>query len=155
MKIEEATRESLQEISELIKQSIVTLCQADHQNKPEHLQAWLSARASDKLAHELFGNNSRAFTCRHEGRLAGVVNINTTGEMTLCYVHPAYSGRGVGRLLLQAAEEQAIKWGLKQIHLVSTRTAREFYLSQGFESNGEEICHIGMPGYPLLKVIQT
>ncbi len=153
MQIEKANKENLKEICHLIKESIVNLCGDDHLNKQEHIDNWLSARSESEMDALLFGSESQAFVCADKGVVVGISHIKNNGELTLCYVHPKKLGRGIGSFILQAAENQAEEWGIKQIQLVSTATARSFYLSQGYEQYQDSIMYIGMPGYPLKKAV--
>lgn len=153
MKIEKAEKHDLESIVDVIQDSIINLCHKDHLNKNEHLQAWLTERSEQNLQDILFNSHSRTFICICDGRIAGMSHIDNSGELKLCYVHSQYTGKGIGRLLLEAAEQQAKAWGLVKITMTSTTTAMNFYLSQGYTQNGEQIMCIGMPGHPLAKNI--
>lgn len=153
MRTIEASREHLDEIALVIRDSIVNLCHADHQNSKQHMDAWLTERGIGNLERALFAPGSQAFICLYDGHVIGVSLIDRAGELKLCYVHSRHVGKGAGQLLLAAAEQQAGRWGLDKVTLTSTRTARGFYLSHGYQSCGESVPCIGMPGYPLEKTI--
>ena len=71
--------------------------------------------------------------------------------MTLCYVAPSVRFAGVGTALLAAIEEQAAKAGVLVLHLESTRTARTFYLRNGFVAQGPPVRAFGIEGLPMQK----
>lgn len=99
----------------------------------------------------MFNTASQAFVCLQQQIIIGVAHITRHGELTLCYVHPQHAGAGVGRLLLAAVESQALAWGIERISLISTTTARQFYLAHGYTQYSEPVLYIGMAGYPLQK----
>ena len=155
MRVEPATKASLAAICDLIRASIEALCTADHGNQEHHLDTWLAERSADRLEPVLFGSDSQAFVCIDGDRLTGVSHVRRDGELTLCYVDPRDVGRGVGRAVLDAAEDQALRWGLGEVYLTSTATARAFYLANGYEASGAAVPCMGMPGYPLRKRLGT
>ena len=155
MNIEKATNDSLGEIYRIIRNSIINLCAADHSNEKGNLENWLAARSPENLEKLLFDGKSQAFVCIENEKVIGVSHIKKDGELTLCYVHSEYAGKGIGRIILEAAEKQADIWKLEEINLISTATAKRFYLAQGFEENGAPISYFGMPGFPLKKALPT
>ena len=50
---------------------------------------------------------------------------------------------------IDAAERQADEWHLREISLISTTTARPFYLASGCKQYNDTVLYIGMTGYPL------
>jgi len=153
LKIVKAEKESIARIISVINDSIENLCHQDHLNKKKHLDEWLNERSQVNLENQLFHDNTQTFVCVDKGKIIGVSQIDKSGDLKLCYVHSQYTGIGAGRLLLVAAENQAKEWGLKQVSMVSTRTAHDFYQSQGYINDGKAVACIGMPGYPLVKSI--
>lgn len=99
----------------------------------------------------LFTPDSRAIACTDGTEIIGLAHITHAGMLTLCYVQPGRTGEGVGRFLLAEAERQAAEWGLQELQLISTATAREFYLAHHYEQYAEAVLYIGMPGYPMMK----
>ena len=84
-----------------------------------------------------------------DGRAVGVLELVTTpteprhrhvGEVNLVAVHPDWSGRGVGRALLEAALDLADNWlDLRRLSLtvfVDNRVAVELYRRLGFDVEG-------------------
>lgn len=54
------------------------------------------------------------------------------------YIHPNWSRRGIGSMILDACEEAARASGFKRVELASTLPGVPFYLSRGYDK-GEEI----------------
>ncbi|KAA3616876.1 MAG: GNAT family N-acetyltransferase [Calditrichaeota bacterium] len=86
-----------------------------------------------------------------KGQIVGVSHIKNNGEITLCYVHPKKSRLGIGKLMLHVAEKQAEEWGIFQVWVVRSGTAKDFYISQGYKQYAKSITYLGMPGFPLKK----
>jgi len=68
------------------------------------------------------------------------------------YIHPSWSRRGIGRLILNACEDAARAAGFKRVELASTLPGVPFYLSRGYEKH-EEI-PINMADGELLMTIR-
>jgi GNAT superfamily N-acetyltransferase len=54
------------------------------------------------------------------------------------YIHPRFSRRGVGTMILQACEDAARAAGFKRIELAATLPGEPFYLARGYQK-AEEI----------------
>ena len=54
------------------------------------------------------------------------------------YIHPAWSRRGVGTMILEACEDAARVAGFKRVELAATLPGEPFYRARGYEK-GEEI----------------
>lgn len=83
--------------------------------------------------------------------IVGFGSALDTGEVTLCYVAPSMIFKGVGKALLTALEEHAALAGVDALHLDSTRTARAFYLRNGFMAEVPPVQAFGMEGQPMRK----
>jgi N-acetylglutamate synthase-like GNAT family acetyltransferase len=68
------------------------------------------------------------------------------------YIHPSWSRRGIGSLILTACEEAARASGFQRVELASTLPGVPFYLSRGYEK-AEEI-PINMADGELLMTIR-
>jgi putative acetyltransferase len=49
------------------------------------------------------------------------------------YVHKDYLFQGVGKKMLLKLEREAYKMGLRELHLESTITAKDFYAKHGYK----------------------
>jgi GNAT superfamily N-acetyltransferase len=86
-----------------------------------------------------------------DGAILAVGAVTDAGEITLNYVSPDARFRGVSRTLLRALEVRAAERGNAQCTLVSTETARRFYLSSGYSETGPAVIMWGMQSYPISK----
>jgi putative acetyltransferase len=81
-----------------------------------------------------------------EETICGVGAVRQNGDLDLCYVHPGWQRRGVGKSLILAMEAQARVWGIHTLRLISTFTARPFYERNGYVFLPEE----SSPSYGML-----
>ena len=54
-------------------------------------------------------------------------------EICTMFVHPEYSGQGIGKTILQKLETSARALKINKIYLSSTLTAEQFYINCGFQ----------------------
>lgn len=67
----------------------------------------------------------------------------------------ALHGQGLGRLVLQAAEREAVGRGATAFQLDSRREAIGFYEKLGYQLTGEEVMHTdGIPNFTMRKTTQ-
>ena len=66
-------------------------------------------------------------------------------------VYPEWQGKGIGRLLMLAAEEYAHTAGYTMISLHARKTAMEFYDKLGYATIGHEFTEVGIPHYKMTK----
>ena len=123
------------------RDSVVTLCTADHHGDAGTIARWTANKTPDGLRAAL-ANPATVWrvAVAPDGAIAGVAGLNNDGEVTACYVSPAHVRRGVGRALLQAIKAAARTAGMTRLFLHSTATAREFYRRLGFAPTGGTRC---------------
>jgi GNAT superfamily N-acetyltransferase len=71
-------------------------------------------------------------------------------EVRAMFVAPEFAGRGVGRALLQAAEQAAAHAGYPRAHLVATLSGRAFYLAAGYTPLSDHA--VPIPGGGVIRV---
>src|SRR6185436_12067977 len=68
------------------------------------------------------------------------------------YIHPDWSRKGVGSLILKSCEDAAAEAGFTRIELAATLPGVPFYLARGYEQGGE--ISIEIPDGPSLPVVR-
>ena len=131
----------------LLRDSITRLCIADHQNDPITLERWLRNKTPDHFKRSTTNPQDFVVVAETESVLCGVGSLRSSGDLELCYVLPGRQRTGIGRVLLEALEAQARRWGLVEIRLISTAGARSFYEQHGYVSRGER----SVPGFGVLR----
>jgi GNAT superfamily N-acetyltransferase len=144
--IRSATNADAVEAVAVMRRSIVESCVADHRNDGPTLERWLRNKTPE--AFRVWRNWPDNFMAVAvvQGMICGLGAVRQSGDLDVCYVHPSWQRRGIGRSLLLALESQAHDWGLQMLRLISSRAARGFYESHGWTFVPEE----SGPGYGVL-----
>lgn len=136
----------------VMRRSIAELCVTDHRDDPAILKGWLANKQPDIVASWIAKPENSVFVAVEDGTIAAVGLITDAGEIQLNYVSPDARFRGVSRALVQAMEARAIERGNLRCHLVSTETARRFYLAAGYVEDGPPQRRFGTTSsYPMSK----
>jgi GNAT superfamily N-acetyltransferase len=136
----------------VLRRSIIELCVADHRNDPAILQAWLASKQPGIVASWIEKPDNSLLVAVENDAIVAVGSTTDAGEIQLNYVSPDARFRGVSRALLKALEERALERGNLQCHLISTETARRFYLSAGYVEYGPPQGKFGTTSsYPMSK----
>jgi GNAT superfamily N-acetyltransferase len=89
-----------------------------------------------------------------DGRMVCVGGVTDAGLITLNYVSPDARLRGVSQMMMAALEQRARDRGNRGCTLVSTATARRFYLARGYVETGPPDRKFGTEsGFPMRKVL--
>ena len=121
---------------DVIRESISTLCEADHRSDPDTLAQWLANKTANRFRTWIARPDRYTVVAEFDGRLCGVGMLGSAGEVYLRYVHPNYTRLGVGRSLLGAMEARARALGLDRLYLNATSSAMAFYEAMGFRRAG-------------------
>jgi len=117
----------------VLRRSIQDLCHADHNGNAAKLADWLSNKTPENVAAWISHPQSLVFVAVEGETILGVAAMTTAGEITLNYVSPDARFRGVSKALIDRLEAKARELGLNRCAVISTETAREFYLSRGYQ----------------------
>jgi GNAT superfamily N-acetyltransferase len=152
MEIRDATLADADAACEVLRQSIVQLCDADHRNDAELLKQWLSNKKPEIIAAWATQAGNSLLVAVNAGTVLGVGSVTDTGEITLNYVSPTARFSGVSRAMLRALEIRAAQRGNTTCTLFSTETAHRFYQNSGYADAGSPSEKFGTDaGYPMFK----
>lgn len=70
-------------------------------------------------------------------------------------VDPHWQGKGLGRQLLQSAENTLLHEGIQKIWLNARQKALGFYLKMGYQSVGEKFYELNIPHYKMEKYVSV
>lgn len=115
-----------------LRRSISELCTLDHRNDPQEIRDWLQNKSIASWCLWVSNPTLDLYVADKEGEIVGVGLMSKTGEILLNYVSPDARFRGVSKALLSHMGAKASSDGLLICSLESTKTARQFYLSQGY-----------------------
>jgi GNAT superfamily N-acetyltransferase len=139
---------------EAVRRSISELCAADHGGDPRIVARWLANKTPENLRAWIARPDASLLVAVEDGAILAVGMVSDAGEILLNYVSPSARFRGVSRALLKALEARARERGATIATLESTRTARRFYLSNGYAVTGAATGKFGMrSGYRMSKTL--
>lgn len=94
-------------------------------------------------------------TANEGDTLAGCIMMRAIDEDTIKFrqmaVYPQWQLKGIGRLLLQAAEQEAVSRGYKQVILHARKVAVPFYEKTNYVAIGDVFDEIGIPHQLMTK----
>jgi GNAT superfamily N-acetyltransferase len=149
--IRPAAEADIAEMSAVMTASVTELCGADHHDVPANIAQWVSNRTSDGVARMLANPAQSFFVAERGGGIAAVGAVNREGVVIFNYVAPAHRFKGVSRALLAHLEQVLAGWGVAEARLVSTTTARRFYLGAGWVEAGPPEIDGFSTSYPMKK----
>ena len=134
--IREATITDVEQICDVLRRSIIELCELDHQGDEEKLNEWLENKTVQNCQNWVKHERTNFFVAERNGKIVGVCSISHDGYISLCYVLPEIKGHGIGTQLLKAAEASVLSLGVQSFSLESTITAKGFYERLGYIHTG-------------------
>ena len=126
-------------LSALIAASITALCRADHHDDPERIRPWVASHSPVALAAILHDPEQRLFVAEPDVSIVAVGGIDWRhqpdgqGRIRLLFAAPGAQGKGCGRALLAALEEELRALGRVEARLTASNTALGFYRRQGWQ----------------------
>ena len=151
MDIRRATLEDAEAACGVIRRSIADLCELDHHGDPTTIERWLANKTPENVATWIGAAGNIVLVAVDDGEVLGVAAMTSIGHITLNYVSPEHRFRGVSKALLTRLEGEAVKLGLRELSLQSTKTARRFYRAAGFveepdAARPDDICMVKLLG---------
>jgi N-acetylglutamate synthase-like GNAT family acetyltransferase len=138
---------------EVLRCTITECCTLDHRDDQVILEAWLANKTPENVRSWFNDASSYAVVAEAARGITGVAKMENTGEITLCYIIPEVRFAGVGEALLAELESRGHTLGLRELRLISTKTAHAFYLRNGFETSGPPDSSFAVEGFPMVKVL--
>lgn len=131
--------------------SISECCKEDHHDDKAILAAWLGNKTPETVESWFLSTANYSLVATLDDAVVGVAILTRAGKIVLCYVMPELRFTGTGKALLQAMESQAREWGLRTLQVVSTITAKPFYLRNGFVMGSTRISAFGIEALSFSK----
>lgn len=130
--IRTAVPDDAKDACDVLRRSISECCEDDHRHDAEVLAAWLGNKTPDNVRCWFGAPANHSVVAIVDDRMAGVAVMTRQGKIVLFYVDPEMRFIGVGKAMLQALESQARDFGLANLQVNSTLTARCFYARNGY-----------------------
>ena len=155
MTIRRAISDDAEAIAKLLVRSIREVCGPDYDNDEAILAAWCSNKTPENMRRGILNPNNYWIVALDSKTITGTALMTNKGEINLCYLLPEYLGRGFGKAMLNDMMGYAQTAGLQKVTLETTRTAREFYLRNGFVETGM-IMGMGMiPCFTMVRALTS
>lgn len=147
-----ATAADAAEISDVLIRSITELCASDHLNDPDLIAGWVANKSPSEILDWI--KQGAQFRLRISGHsIAAVGCFSSDGKIQLLYVAPENRGQGHSSELLACMEAELANAGVLIARLVSSKTAEAYYLSRGWEIDGDRVVCYTTDGQPMRKTL--
>jgi putative acetyltransferase len=100
---------------------------------PEEVESWAA-----NIRPENYPIEHEIYVAVDDAEVIGFGHYHD-GEIAAVYVHPAHTGRGVGRLLMAKLEECGRREGAERLFLNASLNAERFYEACGYRRVGEAL----------------
>jgi GNAT superfamily N-acetyltransferase len=152
MLIRKARVEDAVAACKVMRRSIAEFCGSDHHDNPAVIGRWLANKTPKHWAEWLADEDNTVLVAIEGEAVLSVGAVKNDGEITLNYVSPDVRFRGVSRAMLAELEAVARNLGNVSCNLISTETARRFYLASGYDEVGMPEGKFGTTSsYPMMK----
>jgi GNAT superfamily N-acetyltransferase len=127
------------------RRSIIELCVADHGDDPAILSAWLESKTPENYRTWIARADNNLFVATEADVILAIGCVTDAGEISLNYVSPDARFRGISTAMLAQLEATAKARGAAACSLISTGTARRFYLAAGYVEDRLSQGRFGVP----------
>ncbi len=105
---------------------------------PQEIEVWLARKSPEKEEARI--GAGEVYVCIGDDEALLGYGSRTGDRIAALYVAPDRQGQGVGSMLLEQLERDAIAEGIEVLELNSTLTAVGFYQYHGYEALGRTQC---------------
>lgn len=126
--VRKASPDDAEAICRVHKASVRGLCATAY--SPQQIEAWIGPRVADDYRRAMMAGGEVMRVAENADRVVGFASSRETMLLAL-YVEPEL-GRGAGRLLLHAAEDDVRSCGVAILSLEATMNAVPFYEKHGY-----------------------
>ena len=119
----------LDEIIQLFKNTVHSICKADYTS--QQINAWAGGDIDKDAWQENFAE-SYTIIAVAKGKIVGFSNITDSGYIHMMYVHQDFQKRGIGTALYNDIESYAHSNYFMTLGTHASITAKDFFVSLGF-----------------------
>lgn len=152
--IREATLSDAASASTVLCASIADLCGRDHRGNPNVIDLWTRNKTPAAFCDWITTSEDTLYVAQIDGTIVAVGGIDSESSITLIYVAPHQTKKGVGKTMLRYLEGSLKNRGVCIAHLTSTLTARDFYTASGWIETGEIKSFLGTRAFNFEKNLQ-
>lgn len=100
-------------------------------------------------------NDDTIVIALHQDSVIGCIMLHNAGDGVVKFrqmaVEPAWQGKGIGRLLMTGAEQEAQRQGYSSVRLHARLVAAEFYTKTGYVQVGDLFTEVTIPHVLMVK----
>ena len=115
-------------LARMHRETIRTINNKDYSK--EQIKVWPERSTAKRFSK--YAKNRLIFVALDKNKIIGFTEYKDN-EIKALYVHKDYIGKGVGEKLLKELIDISYKKGIRKLKCMSTITAKNFYLKQGFK----------------------
>ena len=154
MSIQNSSPKEANEITSVLRRSILELCGPDYNNDQTILEEWVENKTEENIKSWIESENTIAVTGYLNSSVVGFGLASLKGEVLLMYVLPEQKGKGYGASIYRSIETQLKTQNVNRVIAYSTITAKAFYHKMGFTQFDDAIKVGSIDGeFPLEKFI--
>lgn len=127
-------------LAEIFRESILELTSDDYSEAQQ--EAWIE-RADDLEAFAARLGNQLTLIATLEGSPVAFASLIGNTKIDLLFVHPAASGQGAARILIEALEKLAGARGADKLTVDASDTARGFFEKRGYVAQQRNSVSVG------------
>ncbi|MEM9674673.1 MAG: GNAT family N-acetyltransferase [Cyclobacteriaceae bacterium] len=151
--LRQATVADLPEIQIVFVETIRQVANSDY--NPAQIEAWAAGVRNQKRWEDAI-DDQYFLVATAEDAIVGFGSLDEGGYLDFLYVHKDYQRKGIAHTLYEQLEQEAISKNCVQITTNASKTARLFFLAQGFEvvkENSNQIRGVEVVNYRMQKVL--
>jgi len=138
LKIRCGADDDAEQAIDVIRRSIIELCESDHRNDSAEIAEWVRNKTEESWRKWVNSSLGVVLVAERGGQLVGVSMMDVEGSILLNYVHPDARYTGVSKGLMMTMETYAKNRGIGRCTIQSTKTALAFYERCGYFSIKED-----------------
>jgi GNAT superfamily N-acetyltransferase len=130
IKVRKTRLEDCRRVAHVHRTSIRKICSSRYDQ--DVIDTWAGGCSANGVRRSSKRKEANNIVVEVDGIICGI-GASLNNRIWLVYVHPKWSGLGLGDKLIQRLESDMLKKGLKDITLESSLNAYNFYLRNGYK----------------------
>jgi ribosomal protein S18 acetylase RimI-like enzyme len=154
LQLRNATLEDAPAALDVVRRSITELCAYEYRHDPLILARWLANKTIENFMRWISDPARAVCVATDDGRVVAVGMVTNEGNVQLNYVAPEARFRGVSKAVMGHLESHLRARGVREVTLLSSQVARQFYRSIGYQEGREVESKFGtVGGIEMTKVL--
>jgi len=151
--IRDGRESDAQSICEVLVRSVREVCGPDYGHDEEVLSSWCANKTPENVLRWIGDPDRFLVVCEEAPRgIVGVgMYVRSTSTIELCYLAPEGLHKGLGASILKSLLAEAQRLEHREVTLISSVTARNFYTRNGFVATAEPRYWGKILGIPMKK----